>query len=356
MPTSRRALLIALILGCLTATGCTAVQSVGGGGPAAADEGGNEVVLARAPWRTGHMQAEIYRQLMTELGYEVVDPADMEGTPAEIYPRIARGDVDLWANGWFPLHEPYLERTQVTGQRRTRTMRPVGLQVAAGALQGYLVDAATARRLDVTSTADLARPEVAAAFDADGDGTADLIGCDEGWGCHEVIDRHLAAFEWGSNVTHRFGDYDDLASDVVERIDAGEPALFYAWTPHWTSGALVPGDNVVWLESSPLPGEAGASVDGLVGCATGGDSCALGWPVNDIRAVANDTFLENEPQVAALLEVIEIPLADISDQNARMYRAQGYDDGAVTEDAAAWIADNREAVDRWLQHAREQDG
>jgi glycine betaine/proline transport system substrate-binding protein len=35
---------------------------------------------------------------------------------------------------------------------------------------------------------------VAALFDGDGDGKADLIGCNPGWGCEGAINHHLDAF------------------------------------------------------------------------------------------------------------------------------------------------------------------
>ena len=59
------------------------------------------------------------------------------------------------------------------------------------------------------------------------------------------------------------------------------------------------------------------------GCATGADACDLGWAVNDIRVVANNDFIAEHPDAAALLEAVEIPLADIAAQNAEMNAAGG---------------------------------
>lgn len=93
------------------------------------------------------------------------------------------------------------------------------------------------------------------------------------------------------------------------------------------------------------------SVAGLTGCAAG-DPCELGWPVNDIRAVANKEFLEANPPVRRLLEVVEIPLQDIAEQNSRMAMEAEYTDSQIRADAAAWIEDNRALVDGWLEIAR----
>ena len=89
-----------------------------------------------------------------------------------------QGDLDFWANGWFPLHAEYRELDSTAGR-----VQPVGFQVRPGALQGYLVDRITAKQPGITNLGDLAVPEVAAAFDRDGDRKADLIGWNVGWAC-----------------------------------------------------------------------------------------------------------------------------------------------------------------------------
>ncbi len=323
------------------------------GGPAGdAGEVGGEIRMARATWATGHFQAAVYQQLLEELGYDVTDPAEATRTPATFYPALVQRQFDLWANGWFPLHEPFLEGERLTGQRYQEPIEPVGVQVGDGAVQGYLVDRATAEALDITSMEDLSRPEVRDAFDQDGDGRAEVYGCEDGWGCHLVIDAHLEQLSWGSQAEQIVGDYDALMADALERIAEGEPTLFYTWTPNWTTGVLVPGEDVVWLESPALPDQdRSTSVEGLPGCAAA-DPCQLGWVVNDIRAVANTDFLEENPPVRRLLEQVTIPLPDIAAQNARMEAAEEYTEEDLHADAEAWIAANRADVDGWLERAR----
>lgn len=340
----------------LAACGTTGVgDGAGEGGPAAGgDQPGGAVTMARASWDTGFLQAEINRQLLEELGYTVSDPADETHDAATFYPAVARGDVDLWANGWFPLHDRFLDRQLVTGQTISEPIEVVGTQVEAGALQGFLADRATAEELGITSMADLADPELAAAFDQDADGLADLLGCNDGWGCQLAIDEHLEQAGWGATVEQVSGDYAQLLAAAQERVAAGEPVLFYTWTPNWTLDVLVPGQDVVWLEAPPLPDEdAPTTVEGLEGCATGGGSCQLGWPVNDIRGVANAGFLEANPPVRRLLEQVRIPLDDIAAQNARMQATEEYSAADLRQDAADWIAANRDVVDQWLAAARD---
>ena len=316
------------------------------------DEDDGTVTMARANWNSGHMQAAIYAQLLTELGYEVSDPADNTRDPNGFYPALASGQFDLWVNGWFPLHDIYLEGERVTGESLELPIEAVGYQVRSGALQGYMIDKATADSMGITSMSQLADASVARVFDHDGDGLADLLGCNDGWGCQKVIDSHIGDLDWGDNVEQISGDYNSLVAGARESIAAGEPVLFYAWTPNWTYEVLTPGEQVVWLESPALDDEEGTTeVRGLRGCAS--DPCNLGWAVSSIRAVGNEDFLDDNDVVRRLLEVVTIPLEDIAAQNAKMAAAElGYSENQIDADAADWIEANRDTVDGWLATAR----
>ena len=171
----------------------------------------------------------------------------------------------------------------------------VGTQVDDGALQGYFVDAVTAEAYSITNLGDFADPAVAALFDRDGDGLADLVGCEVGWSCAATIDHHLSAYGLTQTVEHVQGDYSPLISETLARHRAGQPVLYYTWTPNWTVGVMVPGSDAVWLEVPfpSLPADQASALErtaiaGIDGCAN--DPCQTGWPPNDIRVVANFRF------------------------------------------------------------------
>ncbi len=303
------------------------------------------VRLARATWDTGWFQAEVYRLLLERLGYRVDGPVTMDN--AEFYESVAAGSVDMWANGWFPLHDSLVAASE--------SVEVVGTQVDAGALQGYFVDAATAAEHGVFNLGDLADPAVAGLFDHDGDGRADLVGCNVGWSCAATIDHHLEAYGLGATVEHVQGDYSPLITEVIDRFRAGQPVIYFSWTPNWTVGELVPGRDVVWLETPfpSLPADQASALDqtaiaGIAGCAN--DPCQTGWPPNDIRAVANSDFLAANPSVRTLLEQVVIPQRDISAQNALMVTTGG-DPADIRRHAAEWVASNAGLVDRWITSA-----
>ncbi len=308
------------------------------------EEARPRVRMARATWDTGWFQAEVYKLLLQHLGFEVDGPVTMDNP--ELYAAVAGGEVDMWPNGWFPLHDRYLEGG---------LLEAVGTQVDDGALQGYFVDIKTAETHGITTLADLSDPGIAALFDADGDGLADLVGCEMGWSCSAIIDHHLEAYDLAATVEHVQGAYSPLISETIDRYRAGHPVLFYTWTPNWTVGELVPGRDVMWLEVPfpSLPDDQAAFLDrtiipGIVGCRN--DPCQVGWPPNDIRVVANSAFLNANPAARRLLEQVVIPLADISAQNALMVEEEG-DPEDIRRHAEQWVSTNQALVRRWIETA-----
>lgn len=304
--------------------------------PVAAELGG-EIRMANPTWDTAWFQTEVFKQMLEELGYEVSVIGELP--PETFYPALARGDADLWADGWFPLHSEFLASDLVEGMAE-----PVGYQVRAGAIQGFLIDAATAEEYGITSLTDFADPEIAALFDTDGDGLADLTGCDAGWGCEGAINTILADLDLEDSINHVQGTYSLLMADTIARYQRGEPVFFYTWTPNWTIAELAPGEEVVWIT---VPGSE-ESPD-IPGCVE--NPCAMGFEANDLRVVANSDFLAANPAVAALLEAVEIPLGDIAAQNQLLFEGEdGPDD--IARHAAEWIESNRDLVDGWLDEAR----
>ena len=308
---------------------------------------GKAVQPARPTWDTGWFTTAIYGKLLEELGYEVASPTTLDNPV--FYQAVAQGDADFWVEGWFPLHNEYRSAFEQGAE-------VVGFVAEGGALQGYLIDKATAEEHGIDNLEDLKDPDTAALFDADGDGKADLVACPPGWGCELVIEHQMDAYELRDHVSTIKASYSASMADAMARYQQGEPILFYTWTPNWTVGMLTPGEDVVWIEVpfASLPEEQKefedqTTVEGVTGCVD--DPCDMGWPANDIRPVANSQFLEENPAVRKLLEVASIPLDDIFAQNARMF--EGEDSEADLErHAEEWIANNRDQVDQWLEEAR----
>jgi glycine betaine/proline transport system substrate-binding protein len=315
--------------------------------PAEKPGAGTTIKMARPTWDTGWFPAEVYRQMLQELGYRVPRITTLDN-PA-FYQSVGQGDMQLWVNGWFPLHNTYEDNFQPAA-------RKIGYVVKAGALQGYLVDKKTAERLNIKTLQDFKREEVKKEFDTDGDGRAEMVACPPGWGCEKTIAYQVEAYGLTDHVDPIKAGYAASMADALGRYRNGNSIFFYTWTPNWTVGLLKPGKDVVWItvDETKLPPEQkqfedATTVEGLEGCVS--DPCNLGWPANDIRPVANKEFLNANPAVRRLLVEASIPVADIYAQNAKMQ------DGADSQEdiqrhAREWIEENRDKVDGWLNSAR----
>ena len=304
---------------------------------------------AVATWQDALPVAEIFNQILAELGYEVRDTVGL--TNPIFYQSVVLGDVDFWTSGWFPLHDSQLP----AGFEANASI--IGTIAAAGGLEGYLVTKSAAEEFGITSLEDFKRPEVKAAFDRSGDGRADLVACPPGWGCEVVIEHHLDAYDLRDHVSDIKADYSASFADALAAYRNGDPVFYYTWTPNFTVFQMVPGEDSVWINVPEIiPNEAQEGfeefmvLEGIEGAVS--DPLIPGFIPNDIQSVANNAFLEANPAAATILELVEISVLDISEMTTRMV-VDGEDSAEdVARMAAEWIEANRASVDAWLDAAR----
>ncbi len=176
-------------------------------------------------------QTLIVNRALEALGYDVQPTKEVDYNVG--YTSIAKGDATFLAVGWFPLHA---DKYTMSGGDDSFYMQG---QYVSGAAQGYLMDKKTAEKYNITNIEQLKDPEIAKLFDANGDGKADLTGCNPGWGCELVIEEQLTAYGLRDTVTHNQGNYAAIIADTISRYKKGDPVVYYTWTPYWVSGVLV---------------------------------------------------------------------------------------------------------------------
>ncbi len=336
---------------------------------------GVAVTMGRANWSTGYFQAEVYRQMLEELGYDVSDPAELELGPNNGYIAMAEGQMDFWANSWYPGHLAWLAGELPNGTLVGDHVTIVGEEMIAGGLQGFLVTKSFADEYGVYTMDDLnSNADALAAFDATdpvpGNGIADIFGCPESWTCDNIITNQILFSDW-ENINQVIAGYDAMFAQAVDSANEGVPMVAYTWTPSAYITQLRPGDNVYWMgvddildDSNPSGAEGGEAhsqrgEDGTGGyaaigpdqCPSAADNadglCPIGWIAADILVTANNDFLAANPAAASLLESVRLSVIEVSLANVE----QG--EGAAPADLASdWIANNRGTVDAWLDAAR----
>ncbi|WP_225783265.1 glycine betaine/L-proline ABC transporter substrate-binding protein ProX [Xenophilus sp. Marseille-Q4582] len=283
-------------------------------------------------------QTLLVSRALEKLGYEVKPIREIEYATAFV--AIANGDATLIAANWQPLHDDFYKSAGGDAKLYRKGT------YSTHALQGYLIDKKTADQHKIRSIDQLKDPAIAKLFDTDGDGKADLTGCNPGWGCEGVINHHLQAYGLSNTVKHVQGSYAALMADTIARHKEGKPTLYYTWTPYWVSGVLKPGTDVVWLQVpfSSLPGEQ----KGIDTQLPNGQN--YGFMPNTQHIVANKAFAEANPAAAKLFEVMQLPVTDINAQNLRMRNGENKP-ADIARHTDAWIKAHQKTFDGWVAQA-----
>ena len=283
-------------------------------------------------------QTVLVVKALEQLGYDVKAIREIDYAAGHV--EIANGDATFMANHWDPLHTDFFEMSGGADKIYRKGV------YSTGALQGYMIDKAAADRHAITNLAQFKDPKLAALFDADGNGKADLIGCTTGWACQKVIEHHLEAYGLLDTVEQKQGDYSMKIAGAIARFRQGKPILYYTWTPYWVSGVLVPKRDTVWLQVpfSSLPG-AREEVDTALP-----DGSNYGFQANRQRIITNRAFAETNPAAAKLFEVMELSANDISAQNLRM-RDGEKSTADIERHADDWIRAHKVTFDGWVRAA-----
>ncbi len=297
---------------------------------------------AHSSWIEEKFQTEILNIGLEQLGYQPEAPKELE-YPA-LYVAIANGELDYSPVYYEPSHQGFFENAGGADK-----LTPVGLLVA-DARAGYQIDRRTAQQHSITDIQQLKDPQLAKLFDSDGDGKANLVGCNPGWACELVIDHHLKIYGLEDTVEHDRGQYATLLGEAIARYQQGQSILFFAYHPHWVSTQLKPGTDVTWLTVpfTDLPGK----LSNLTEADTSADGHNYGFIQTQQRAIANQAFLANHPQVQRWFELVKIPADDMNAESLRIKNGEDRPDD-IRRHAEAWVQDNQALVDGWLAEAKQ---
>ena len=296
---------------------------------------------AHSNWIEEHFQTEIVNIGLEKLGYQIEKPQEID-YPA-IYVSVANGDVDYSVVNAETAHAKFF--ANAGGEKK---LERVGVLIP-NVIQGYQIDKRTADKYQITNLKKLEDPQIAKLFDSDGDGKANLVGCNSGWFCEMIIDHHLEAYGLQDTVEHDRGQYIVLLADAITRYQQGQSVLYYAYNPHWISTVLEPDKDVIWLQVpfTSLP----ESQKNVTQKDTSIDGKNLGFAVDNQRIFANKEFLATNPVAKRWFELVEISTEDINRESLLI--KQGEDSSEdIRRHADQWIKNHQELFDSWIEESK----
>ncbi|MFA7438754.1 glycine betaine/L-proline ABC transporter substrate-binding protein ProX [Castellaniella sp.] len=323
-----------LLAGVGLALAMTAGTAIGAELPGA----GIKMIPAKSSIAEENFQTKIVMKGLERLGYDVQPIVELDIPTVHL--AVANGDATFFPVHWDPLHNDFYEHSGGDA----KLWRDNAL--VENSLQGYLIDKKTADEYGIHNIEQLKDPKLAALFDTDGDGKANLTGCNPGWGCERIIEHQLDAYGLRGSINHDQGNYTALMADTMTRYKQGKPIFYYTWTPFWISNVLKPGQDVVFLEV-PFSSQPEDQKQQNTQLPNGKD---YGWLVNTTRIVVNRDFLEKNPAAKKFFEEVKIPIADINAQNRAM--ADGADTPAdIEKHVNGWIKAHEKEFDQWVNDA-----
>jgi glycine betaine/proline transport system substrate-binding protein len=284
-------------------------------------------------------QTELVNRALKALGYDVQPTSEVDYNVA--YTTIASGDSTYMAVNWDPL-----QTDMFNAAGGNQKFYREGTYIS-GAAQGYLIDKKTAEKYHIHDLSQLKDPKLAKLFDDNGDGKADLTGCEPGWGCGEVIDAQLKAYGLSNTVQQNSGNYAAIMADTLTRYRQGKPVLYYTWTPYWVSNVLKPGKDVLWL-TVPFSANTGSQKNLDTTLPNGKN---YGFPVNNEHIVANKQWAAANPAAAKLFAVMKLPLADVNAQNLSMHNGESSAQD-IQDQVSGWITAHQATYNGWLDEAK----
>lgn len=285
-------------------------------------------------WIEDLFQTEIVNIGLKRLGYKTA-PLVAVAYPA-LYTAIANGDLDIAPVFIDPGHNEFYKNAG--GEKK---LEKLGLLFPI--IQGYQIDKKTADKYGITNLQQFQDPKIAQLFDSDGDGKADLVGCDPGWICELEMKHHLDAYKLRDTVEINQGNYTALLADALTRYKQGKPFFSYAHSPFWLGQVLKVGQDVIWLE---VPFTT-SNIENVTAKDTSVNGKNLGMVQGKYRVIANREFLAKNPSVKHFLELVKIPYEDMIQESYRIKNGENKPQD-IRRHAEEWVKQNQDVFDGWL--------
>ncbi|MGP4039698.1 glycine betaine ABC transporter substrate-binding protein [Gracilibacillus sp. D59] len=195
------ALLVMFIVGCSQQNEETSENEAGA-------EEKPTITLGVTPWTSTVPPTEIAQIILEDMGYTV---EQTQADAGSTYIGLSRGDIDVFMDGWFPVHDVYIEKYGETIEETAVSYSDAdsGLVVPS-----YMED--------VNSIEDLKGME--ADFDNE------LYGIEEGASVTKKIDGLIETYELDMKQVN--SSEGGMIAQAMRKMESEKPVVFYGWRPH----------------------------------------------------------------------------------------------------------------------------
>lgn len=259
------------------------------------------------------------------------------GTNAVIFQAMdqGKGDIDVHPDVWLPNQENFTKE-YVDGKGTV-----VLSQNPYEGKQNFCIPKAFSEEHNVTSIFDLARPEIAALMDADGNGKGEIWIGAPGWASANVNEVKVRDYGLMDFMEPVRAEQSVMVAEVGDRINKGVGYAFYCYAPHaiWFMYDVVtleeppfdpaqyivvqPKEDPDWFEKSKVMTEDA--------------------PKN-VQVAYSKSLEERAPIIAGFLANMSLDTDTVS-YFAYEIAGKSRDPEEV---AREWVAENSERVDGWL--------
>ena len=292
-----------------------------------------DIVIGVPNWPSVAMTADILKVVIEDnYGLEV---ELQNGTNPVVFEAMDGGSMHVHPEVWLPnqsnLHNTYVK------EKGTVSYNENGV----AAFQGMCVTKGTQERTGIKALSELADPDMAANFDADGDGKGEVWIGASGWASTNV--EKVRAKSYGYDVTMNLLEMDETLAmaEVDSAVAQGENIVFFCYTPNhmfqlhdlvaleepaydaaqWNM--IQPTDDPDWLEKSSTP---------------------VAWDLAYLHIHYATSLKDSHPEVAAMLSNVKLD----TDLVSAMTYAVVVDKVDTAEYARQWVQDNADLVNSWL--------
>jgi glycine betaine/proline transport system substrate-binding protein len=281
---------------------CLVVVGVGAG--CSGQDAGETLTLGYLEWDENVAVSNLTKVILEEeLGYDDVELKRTDIGP--VFDQVADGEVDGFQDVWLPNHEDRLAKVEGEVERL-----------------GNWYDGQTDFGIAVPTY----MKNVESIEDLDDSETDMIIGIEPGSDMHETISKRVIP-DYGLDLRLVESSTPAMLSELEQAYLMQEPIVFLGWSPHWMNAEY----DFRYLED---PKDAQGDLD----------------ESSEITSIVRSGLAEEDPVAYSFLSAVSLTEEQVNELESSINATRD-----PIEGAGAWLEDNREVVEPWIQAAEKTE-